>query len=144
MKKFKKLIFILVALVSCLALSIGVSACGNDDGREDVAIIVGGSDGLEYEFPIGTYELHGNVSHGPLPRTYKVINYMFEKGSVWIDVSSAHHFFTVDILYGDGEKWIKPVDGVTDYGEYYIKIKTTPEAHTYMKNTTWNLYITVV
>lgn len=144
MKKIKKLIFILTALISCLAFSLGFSACGNDDGREDVAIIVRGSDGNEYEFPVGTYELHEEVSHGPLPRTYKVIKYMFEGRDIWCDMSSSQQFFDVDIIYGDGENWIKSVDAVTECGVYNIAIRTTAQAHSWMKNTSWDLYITVV
>ena len=94
MKKFKKIIAIILCAMLALTVAFTLFGCNGNSSEEenkkyDVAIRVGCSDGNIYEFPVGTDELHIEIPYDGTERTYWVDKYNLPDhprySDVWFD-----------------------------------------------------------
>ena len=152
MTKFKKaVICMLCVLVACfMALSfVGCDDPGDDEDKKyDVAIRVGCSDGMIYEFPVGEDEKHVTIPYDGEERTFWVESYNLPDhpryGDEWFAPSGegANVFGSslgkVHQMYDE-----ESPEYVCEKGEYFYSVYADSTS------TLWNfrsiyLYITIV
>lgn len=147
MIKFKKLLWVFIVTVACLGISFSFAACGENEEpvetKYDVAIRVECSDGNMYEFPVGTDELHIEISYTGKERTYWVDSYNLPDhprwGNEWFSPSGeGANVFELSIAMED----IGVVESICDNGLYCVNIYADSTSDIWNFRHVW-LFITV-
>ena len=130
MTKLRKITSIILCAMLALTTAFTLLGCNGaeEDKKYDVAIRVGCSDGEVYEFPVGTDELHIEITYDGTERTYWVDKYNLPDhpryGDVWFDpTGEGANVFGKTMTYckpgGLNSSYSGPVKEV---GEYCISI----------------------
>ena len=121
----KKAIVTLMSIMMMLIAVMGLAACGEKEDepeKYDVAIRVGCSDGMVYEFPVGTDELHIEIPYDGVERKFGVRAYNLPDHPRWSDEwlapsgEGANVFNSHQSIRNEG-KWV-PIEFVCERGLY--------------------------
>ena len=129
MTKLRKITSIILCAMLALTTAFTLLGCNGaeEDKKYDVAIRVGCSDGEVYEFPVGTDELHIEITYDGTERTYWVDKYNLPDhprySDVWFDPTGegANVFDSslgkVHQMYDE-----EPPEYVCEKGEYFYSV----------------------
>ncbi len=148
MTKRKKLaaVALCVLLMACMPLLLfGCSTVEEEpeeDQTYDVAIRIGCSDGMIYEFPVGEDEKHVTIPYDGMERTFWVESYNLPDhpryGDDWFAPSGeGANVFSLSIAGDTGE-----VESICDKGNYCINIYADSTSTLWNERFAW-LFITV-
>ena len=148
MTKWKKLaaVALCMLLMACMPLLLfGCSTVEEEpeeDQTYDVAIRIGCSDGMIYEFPVGEDEKHVTIPYDGMERTFWVESYNLPDhpryGDDWFAPSGEDaNVFSLSIAGDTGE-----VESICDKGNYCINIYADSTSTLWNERFAW-LFITV-
>ena len=147
MKRVKTIFCVFWAMFCTLAAFAALAGC-KGDGKYDVAIRIGCSDGNVYEFSVDENEKHITIAYDGTKRTYWVDSYNLPDhprwSNKWISPSGVgDNVFDVSLSKVHQMYYEEPPEYVCEKGEYYCYVRAGSTSDLWNPRTIY-LYITVV